>query len=361
MEHSMKTRLLRLSIWVLGIGVLAASLVGANMALHSRAGDAAVKEEAPAPAPPVEGAVCIAYVDVEERVRDLYPSRPGRVLEVLVREGEPVKKGAVLFRMEDQAAEYLVLQAEADLRAAEKRLEDANKLPAKHRLDLDQQKQAIVAKQGLLAAERYGLERLQRLLKSNNAPQDEVNVADARVQAASASVAVEEKKLKQLELVDPSIDIARAKAEVDAKRAMLDSARFACDDCKIKAPSAGRVLRLSVGAGETIGTLPKQPPVQFLPDGPRIVRAEVEQEFANRVKEGQTADIQDDSKAGPVWHGKVVRISDWYTHRRSIVQEPLQFNDVRTLECIIQLDPQPQMPRIGQRVRVLLGSLASQK
>ena len=198
-------------------------------------------------------------------------------------------------------------------------------------------------------------------LKRACAPQDEVNVADARVQAASASVAVEEKKLKQLELVDPSIDIARAQAEVDAKRAMLDSARFACDECKIKAPSAGRVLRLSVGAGETIGTLPKQPPVQFLPDGPRIVRAEVEQEFANRVKEGQAADIQDDSKAGPVWHGKVVRISDWYTHRRSIVQEPLQFNDVRTLECIIQLDPQPQMPRIGQRVRVLLGSLANQK
>ena len=206
--------------------------------------------------------------------------------------------------MEDQAAEYLVRQAEADLRAAEKRLEDANKLPAKHRLDLDQQKQAIVAKQGLLAAERYGLQRLQRLLKSNNAPQDEVNVADARVQAASASVAVEEKKLKQLELVDPSIDIARAQAEVDAKRAMLDSARFACDECKMKAPSDGRVLRLSVGAGETIGTLPKQPPVQFLPDGPRIVRAEVEQEFANRVKEGQAADIQDDSTAGPVRHAR---------------------------------------------------------
>jgi hypothetical protein len=54
-------------------------------------------------------------------------------------------------------------------------------------------------------------------------------------------------------------------------------------------------------------------------------------------------------------------MSDWYTPRRSIIQEPLQFNDVRTLECIIQLDPDQQMPRIGQRVRVKLGQAANSR
>ena len=120
-------------------------------------------------------------------------------------------------------------------------------------------------------------------------------------------------------------------------------------------------MRLQVGVGEWLGSVPKQSAVQFLPAGPRIVRAEVEQEFANRVSVGQAAEVHDDSKAGPTWRGKVARMSDWYTHRRSIVQEPLQFNDVRTLECIIQLDAHAQMPKIGQRVRVLLGSLASPK
>ena len=59
------------------------------------------------------------------------------------------------------------------------------------------------------------------------------------------------------------------------------------------------------------------------------------------------------------WRGKVVRLSDWYTHRRSMLQEPLQFNDVRTLECIVQLDPGQSALRIGQRVRVTLGAAAS--
>ena len=34
--------------------------------------------------------------------------------------------------------------------------------------------------------------------------------------------------------------------------------------------------------------------------------------------------------------------------------EPLQFNDVRTLECIVTLDPDQPPLRIGQRVRVTL-------
>src|SRR5207244_9084019 len=99
---------------------------------------------------------------------------------------------------------------------------------------------------------------------------------------------------------------------------------------------------------------PKQPAILFCPDEERIVRAEVEQEFARRVTAGARATIQDDTTTSETWSGRVQRISDWYTHRRSILQEPFQFNDVRTLECIIRLDPKADAkPRIGQRVRVL--------
>jgi hypothetical protein len=65
--------------------------------------------------------------------------------------------------------------------------------------------------------------------------------------------------------------------------------------------------------------------------------------------------VQDDSTGAGDWHGKVQRVSDWYSQRRSILLEPLQFNDVRTLECIVILDPnQATTLRIGQRVRVVL-------
>ena len=70
---------------------------------------------------------------------------------------------------------------------------------------------------------------------------------------------------------------------------------------------------------------------------------------------GQAARIEDDSTGGGEWRGKVVRVSDWFAQRRSKLLDPLQYNDVRTLEAIIEFDPQPNPPlRIGQKVRVLL-------
>ena len=58
-----------------------------------------------------------------------------------------------------------------------------------------------------------------------------------------------------------------------------------------------------------------------------------------------------------MWKGKVLRVSDWYTQRRSILLEPLQFNDVRTLECLIEITQSPAGApplRIGQQMRVMV-------
>jgi hypothetical protein len=58
--------------------------------------------------------------------------------------------------------------------------------------------------------------------------------------------------------------------------------------------------------------------------------------------------------SGPTWRGRVSRISDWYTDRREIAEEHLQLRDVRTLECLISLEPGQHPLRIGQRVRVTI-------
>jgi hypothetical protein len=107
-----------------------------------------------------------------------------------------------------------------------------------------------------------------------------------------------------------------------------------------------------VSEGEVLGPNPRQPAVLFCPSGPRIIRAEVEQEYARFVANGQKATIQDDSTGTGTWHGRVKRLSDWYTQPRPNLPETLPLNDVRTLEAIIELDPNQPPLRIGQRVRV---------
>jgi multidrug resistance efflux pump len=352
-----RTRVTRL-IWVLGIFVFIGSVAGTGLILYSRAGDGAPgagERAATAAEPSAASVVCFGHVDVEPGVTALYPVRPGRVTEVLVHEDDAVKAGTVLFRIDDRPARFLVRQAAEDLKSGELQLADARKLPEQHALKVAQQQQAVLATQHRLSAARHLLEHSRHLQKRELAPVEEVEAGADKVKELEAAETAESEKLRELKLIDPTLQIERAEADVRAKRARLEEAQYAVEECSVKAPVEGKVLRLLIGVGDVLSTQPRQPAIQFCPAGPRIVRAEVEQEFASRVEKGQIAHIQDDSSAGPSWRGKVARLSDWYTHRRSMLQEPLQFNDVRTLECIVELDPGQPTPRVGQRVRVTLG------
>jgi multidrug resistance efflux pump len=108
-------------------------------------------------------------------------------------------------------------------------------------------------------------------------------------------------------------------------------------------------LRSLVSVGDVLGPNPKHPALLFCPASERIIRAEVEQEFARDVAVGQKARIEDDANEGSKWNGTVTQVSDWYSQRRSPLLEPLQFNEV-----IIRPEKGKDPLRIGQRVRVRL-------
>jgi multidrug resistance efflux pump len=341
--------------WLLGLLALAASLTG-GWAFHSRAGGNPGPR--PTPAPPDDsagrGVVCFGHVDVEPGISSLYPLQTGRVDEVKVREDEEVPAGAVLLSLDRRPAEALVRQARADLDAARAQHEQAQAAVAQQRIKEAEQQAAIDTARQRLKAAGTMLARKEELV-GIQVNEKEVQAGREGLGALKAALRGEEQKLEELRLNDPRLAVRRAAADVTAKEARLDQALLALAECDLKAPAAGKVLRLFAHTGDVLGAQPKEPAALFCPRGPRIVRAEVEQEFAGRVAVGQDAVVQDDSSAPGTWTGKVTRLSDWYTHRRSILQEPLQLNDVRTLECLIALDPGQPPLRIGQRVRVTIG------
>jgi multidrug resistance efflux pump len=361
---------LRLSLWL--VGVLLASSAGLTAwALYSRAD--APSASASASAAPAHSDLhynFLGYADLEQGVTPLYPLQPGRVVKVFYHDGEHVEAGKPLFALDQQAATDLIAEAQADLDDAQiqgddaqLQLKQADKLEAQHQAQIDGQKQALEARKQEAVAAHAKADLAQRLNKSEtHAVSDEdAHAAEALAKAADAAAAGEEAKLHLLELDDPSIAVQRAKNVVQraknaaaGKQAQLRTAQDKLREYTIQAPTDGVVERMQVSVGEALGPNPQQPAVMFAADGPRIIRAEVEQEWANHVALDMTAVVQDFSATGPTWHGRVTRLSDWYTHRRSIMLEPLQFNDVRTLECIVTLDPGQPPLRIGQRVRVTL-------
>lgn len=344
----------RLSLWV--VGVLAASSAALTVwALTSRA-------DAPSAAGQPTGSrsdlhfAFLGYGDLEQGVASLYPLQPGRVVKVFAHDGDAVEDNAPLFTMDCKVAMDQIYAAEADLTDANLLLEQASKLGAQHQAQLDGQRQAVEARKQEAAAARAKADMARRLNRSEtHAVSDEdAQAADAQANGLEAAARGEEAKLHLLELDDPSIALRRAENAVDGKQTQLRKAELGLRECTVWAPAKGVVERMQVSEGETLGPNPRQPAVMFGADGPRIIRVEVEQEWAGHVALNQPVTAQDYSASGPTWHGRVTRLSDWYTHRRSIMLDPLQFNDVRTLECVVALDPDQPPVRIGQRVRVTL-------
>jgi multidrug resistance efflux pump len=299
----------------------------------------------------------LGYVDVEPGVAKLYTLQPGRVVKVLARDNDVVEEGAVLIQLDDTKAKEDLVQARAALKAAENDREKARFLAKKRDAQIAEAEATLAGKKAELEAAEQQRDKAKRIFAKGEGlgvSKEDVAVAEAAVRGRQAAVEAAEKGLAALkESNTVPFEEDSAEKQVEAKKALVAQAEWALDQCAIRAPKKGTVLRVSAAEGDVLGPNPREAAVMFCPAGPRIIRVEVEQEFAGRLFLNQTAEIRDDSSNSPLWRGKVTRLSDWFSHRRSMIQEPMQFNDVRTLECIVTLDANEKTPlRVGQRVRV---------
>jgi HlyD family secretion protein len=299
--------------------------------------------------------VLSGYADVKRGIASLYPLRPGRVEEVLVGEGQHVEGGAALLHLNDEAARQRVELARANLKAAQAQREQAGKGLRQQQVLLAQQEEAIDAAEHRLDAARHVLEHTRHLQKDQLLPVEQFQAAQEQVRAQEAAVAAERERLRGLKLIDPSLGMIQAEANVEAALAQLALAQKDLEERTLQAPAKGKVLRINVREGDVLGDRPREPAVLFAPDEPQIIRVDVEQEFADQVQVGDRATIRDRMNPARVWEGKVVTISDVYLPNRT-AQPPqsLFAPEPRTLECQVVLDPGQPALRIGQRVRVAL-------
>jgi len=344
--------------WRTVAAVVAVLVAAASGFLAARHGARAVTHQGDSPAPPPR-LVCIGYVDVEGGPVRLSPAQPGRVVEVLVREGDTVPAGAVLLRLDDEPARFAVQQAEAALKSAEAHAVRARERSRQHPRQVAALGAAVEVAERRLAAAQHVLDHKQELRRSALVSASEVAVAREQVSELRAAVTAAREQKAEAELADPAVGLRAAEAEVASCRARLGQARHALTQCNLCAPEAGSVLRVSARKGEALAGAGSEAAILFCPDRPRLVRAEIEQEFIGRVQVGMPASIEDEADPEGRWSGQVAAIGGWFSQRRSVLQQPTQLKDVPVVECRIVLGPGHGTLRIGQRVQVTLGGPAT--
>jgi multidrug resistance efflux pump len=349
-KDEVRSRIMNRIFWVVGVILLIGTLVGVGRGFNNTS----TTHVEPAPPPAI---MAVGYIDGEFGVSKLYPLQPGRLVET-ASEGKFVKKGTPLLALDEEIATLKVKEAKADLDATLAQQKQSRHLPEQRRLKLEQQSAAIAAVQlkqksatneldAKLEAARKGIEVNASLVESYR----------QKVQELDELIKVEKSKLEEINLIDPTIDMARADADVASKKVRMEQAQWALDQCKLLAPADGTVLRVHVNPGEVLGPNPQRPAIEFLTKGDLIVRAEVLQEWAGRVKLDQEVEITDDTFQGPSYKGKVYFLSPWFTQKRNLIIEPFTYNDVRFLECLVRVTPEGDLPlRVGQRVRMKIKS-----
>jgi multidrug resistance efflux pump len=351
----------RMSIaFSLGVLVLLASFGIVAISLHSRADHPSVPSISTSASADETRWYSLGYVDIEGGVTPLYPLQVGRVKSIEARENKRVKAGEPLLYLENTVPLLKVRQAEHDLEGARKQQAVAQAGVEEANRQIEAQKIAILAARKKVDMARILLDKQKRFERQGiEGDKETVQAAQIAVEQAETAVRGEEAKLAVMKAAKRKAEelAAAAEALVEGKQAQLEEARRAVDECIVCAPVDGRPLRILVTVGETLGANPRQPAIQFAADRPLLVRAEVEQEFAGRVRLDQKVIVEDNITGEKLADGKVARLALWYAPRRTFSAEIVPLNgDNRTLECIINLDDPSSAKsakvRIGQRVRV---------
>lgn len=238
----------------------------------------------PAAAPPADPAAPGAhrFVAAEGRLT-AYPGaevkvaaeRGGRLVRVLVQEGQAVKRGALLAEIDGDELRAALAESQSRLTEAE-------------------------AQAGMA---ELTLGRRQRL--------------------AGEGV------LSSHDLDQASHDLDSARARIATSRAEIERMRAQLAKCRVLAPLSGIVTARSVDGGETVETGSALFTVADL--GRVRVEAEADEADAALLSVGAPVDVTAQGWAGKSWKGRVEEIADAVTARRLKPQDPSRPTDTRVL------------------------------
>lgn len=291
----------------------------------------------------------------------------GRVAEIAVQEGDEVRKGQVLIKLEDQAAIAAVQEAEANLSAAKVTLshaevalrlarQQASAREAQARANLAAavaqlrqllsgprpeeiaraEQQVKLAQTDLLTAEK-AFRRAQELFAQGAISQAQLDEASARFESSRAQYQMALEALKLIRTGPRPEELAAAQARVDAARGELEAVKAVWEEVRLRelevhaaterlhqaaaaleaakaqaaktvlrAPFRGVISRVTVELGESV--MPGVPVVTLVDPAELWVSADLPNEDAAKVRVGQEVSVTIPAYPGRRFKGKVIEL-----------------------------------------------------
>jgi HlyD family secretion protein len=258
--------------------------------------------------------------------------QPSLVSELRVREGDRVTAGQVIAVLDGwPSLDKALRQSEADAEVARKRLaqtQAGSKIP-----DIDAQKMEIARWESEYEISKSDYRRFETLHQNQIATTADLDQKRLAMERAQRTLDGAKEHLKSLEEIRRE-DVDVGAAQVASALAQVEHARAELDRMIVRAPAAGRVLKIRARVGEQAGV---QGILELGKTDRMYVIAEVYESDINRVRPGQKAIVSGDLLPEKL-SGEVTQIEAQVTKSEMLPLEPAAFADVRVVKVKIRLD-----------------------
>lgn len=276
---------------------------------------------------------------------------PGKIREVFVEEGDPVKRGQPLARLVDDDIQSRLAQAQAAVLAAKASLDKV--LTGARPMERFEAAAALREAETVLFNARKENQRRAKLVSDGVISREEADRAERDYLVAIQKMAQAREHFQLIDAPSREEDIRRAEAEYGQAQAQLEEAVATADKALIRSPIDGVVLRKHRRAGEMVSTYFDTPVVTVGDTSVLRVRADVDEKDVDKVHVGQKAYATADAYGDKRFEGRVVRIAQMLGRKNVRTDDPAERLDTKILEVLIEFDRGVSIP-IGMRMDVFL-------
>jgi HlyD family secretion protein len=285
---------------------------------------------------------------------------PGRVTDIFVKEGDVVRQGQPLVKVDptqqltsQQSAEANYRAAEQDARAADTQVLSARNLVTQNRAQLIAAETDLNRLKAQLDLQQIQLQRTTELLEAGVVSRAEFDTARANYEVAKAAYEAQLIQIERLKQVVKDAEIAVQRAEeasksawqrVKAAKAQLINAQYLLDQTIRKSPIDGVVSSLPVRVGEFAVANFNTTPLMTIADMSEInVEVQVDETDIANVRIGQPAKVRVDSLGDTEIPGQVAEVGQSaVTRSGQTIASNITSQEAKNFKVKIRLNPSEQ-------------------
>jgi HlyD family secretion protein len=242
---------------------------------------------------------------IEAPMVDLGPKVPGRVTEVFVREGDRVKAGALLVRLDLGETSIAVERELAGVRSAQARAEDLEAGSRPSEIDVVQAE--VSDRRAAVNLAQKEAQRQRFLLDRKVGTQRDYDRARTDLERARAALKVSEERVELAREGTRRNQTRAAKAETERAQAVLKQSEAVARENEIRAPADGVIVHRLAEPGQLVSA--GQPAVTMAFANRLFVRTFIPETKLGRVRMGSPARVTVDAFPGREFAARISEIS----------------------------------------------------